>query len=525
MLARGLILCILAAMVAFAACSDDPPAPPAPAPELAAQQTQQPTQAEQPAQPAPLAPQWPRDNWRPLSQVAQANAELRPDIEREIEWCRESFANASAPPGSTLLVAGEYEWIGLIAAATAEARGIALETMPAIWITSPEQVRAESCRQVTGSRETPGAARPSARWHWLAALGLIDADWGPTVLAHLVNVEQRGRYVHQPAVGTRQDASAVTLVVNPSIDLGAPAVLSHELIHHLQYQIIDTADLAQSYADTDRRAVLHWLLETDATRSALDSTNSDHNRAVELLREQGGGAYQPAVIPLYDHLPAELSDRFYGPYRRANEFIELLRQDDGESVVGDLLRNLPDSTEQLLHLDKYKADEQPLDMSELTPLIDALPPGDEWQRLGAPLLVDGRDQDTLGELYLRLLISASTGRDAEASTAAAGWGGDRLHVFQEQAGAGVLALWAIAFDDADEHAQGMAGLREWQIAFSAGQAWGLADEQVLGWDAPHNAIRVIDHLNTAWLIVGPAAAVDQTTANLLNQDEPFAWWP
>ena len=522
MLVRGLILCILAAMVAFAACSDDPPVP---EPEPATQQAQQPAETEQPAQPAPLAPRWPRDNWRPLAQVAQANAELRPDIEREIEWCRESFANASPPPGSTLLVADEHEWIGLIAAATVEARGIAFETMPTIWITSPERVRAESCRQVTGSRETPGAARPSARWHWLLALGLIDADWGPTVLAHLVNVEQRGRYVHQPAVGTRQGASAVTLVVNPSIDLDAPSVLSHELIHHLQHQIIDTEDLAQLYTDTDRRSVLHWLLEADATLSALGPANSDHNRAVELLREQGGGSYQPAVPLLYDRLPAELSDRFYGPYRRANEFIELLRQDDGESVVGDLLRNLPDSTEQLLHLDKYDADEQPIDMSELAPLVDALPPGDEWQRLGAPLLVDGRDQDTLGELYLRLLISASTGRDIEASTAAAGWGGDRLHVFQEEGGPSTLALWAIAFDDADEHAEGMAGLREWLIAFSDGQAWGLADEQVLGWDAPHNAIRLIDHLNTVWLIVGPAAAVNQTTANLLNQDEPFAWWP
>ena len=522
MLARGLIFCILAAMVAFAACSDDPPAP---EPEPATQQAQQPAETEQPAQPSPLTPRWPRDNWRPLSQVAQANAELQPAIEREIEWCRESFANASAPPGSTLLVADEHEWIGLIATATAEARGIAFETMPAIWITSPERVRAESCRQVTGSREMPGATRPGARWHWLLALGLIDANWGPTVLAHLVNIEQRGRYVHQPAIGTRQDASAVTLVVNPSIDPDAPSVLSHELIHHLQHQIIDTADLAQSYADTDRRSVLHWLLEADATRSALDSTNSDHNRAVELLREQGGGAYQPAVAPLYDRLPAELSDRFYGPYRRAGEFIELLRQDGGESVADDLLRNLPDSTEQLLHHDKYDADEQPLDMSELAPLVDALPPGDEWQRLGAPLLVDGRDQDTLGELYLRLLISASTGRDIEAAAAAAGWGGDRLHVFQEEGGPSTLALWALAFDDADEHAEGVAGLREWLIAFSDGQAWGLADEQVLGWDAPHNAIRLVDHLNTVWLIVGPAAAINQTTANLLNQDELFAWWP
>ena len=73
---RGLILGLLAAVIAFAACSDDRPDSPAPDPEPAAQQTQQPTQAEQPAQPALLTPRWPRDNWRPLAQVVQANAEL-----------------------------------------------------------------------------------------------------------------------------------------------------------------------------------------------------------------------------------------------------------------------------------------------------------------------------------------------------------------------------------------------------------------------------------------------------------------
>ena len=299
------------------------------------------------------------------------------------------------------------------------------------------------------------------------------------------------------------------------------SVLAHEMVHYLQYQLIGDGDANawSPHGTHDRYAVLHWLIEADATLAMSATGGTAFQAAVALLGD--GGASPAEAADLFGRLPLEWSGPFYGPYRRAEEFVERLMSWGDPNVINRMLRDLPDSTEQLLHTEKYDTDEQPLDLSPLQPLLDAAV-SDEWARAGAPLLVDGRDQDTLGELYLRLLISASTGRETEASAAAAGWGGDRLHIFERDDGA-ALVVWAIAFDDAEEHAEGIAGLREWLIAFSDGEAWAVGSGRVLGWDAPYGAIRVLDHLNTAWLMAAPdAAAADATVAALLEADADIA---
>lgn len=498
-----------------------------------------------PDEPVVLAPNWPSNAWRPLRRVAEDNAALQAEIDREIEWCRASvergWANdgghwsepnedgESAPlAGPTLLAADDHPWIALVAEAMAEERGIALETTPAVWLTSPEWQRAELCRAVVGALDGGRPEQPSPRWRLLTALGINDAGWGPTLLGYLGSVRELGRYEPQRTVQARQVRRAggrITLLAPTPPNVQTASVLAHEMVHHLQYQLIGDgdADAWPPHGTHDRHAVLHWLIEADATltMSATGSATGStaFQAAVALL---GEGASPAETVDLFDRLPLEWSEPFYGPYRRAEEFVGRLMSWGDPGVIDRMLRELPDSTEQLLHAEKYDTDEQPLDLSLLQPLIDAAA-SDGWTRPGAPLLVDGRDQDTLGELYLRLLIFASTGRESEASAAAAGWGGDRLHIFERDDGT-ALVVWAIAFDDAEEHAEGVAGLREWLIAFSDGEAWGLGGEQLLGWDAPHGAIRVLDHLNTAWLLAAPdAATANATAAALLEADADIAW--
>ena len=490
------------------------------------------------AEPVTLTARWPSDAWRPLRRVAEDNAALQPEIDREIEWCRESVERGWANDGGhwsepnedgesvrlagpALLAADEHPWIALVAEAMAEERGIALETMPAVWLASPEWQRAEVCRAVVSALEGNRIERPTPRWHLLTALGINDGGWGPTLLGHLGL--ELGRYEPQRA-SQRGGGGRITLLTPMPPNAQTASVLAHEMVHHLQYQLIGDgdADVWPPHGTHDRYAMLHWLIEADATLTMSATDSAAFQAAIALL--SGGGASPADDVNLFDRLPLEWSEPFYGPYRRAEAFVGRLMSWGIPDVINRMLRDLPDSTEQLLHAAKYEADEQPLDLSSLQPLIDAAI-SDEWTRPGAPLLVDGRDQDTLGELYLRLLISASTGREAEASAAAAGWGGDRLHIFERDDG-GALVVWAIAFDDEAEHAEGVNGLREWLIAFSEGQAWGIGGERMLGWDAPHGAIRVLNQLNTAWLLAAPdAAAVDAVAAALLAADANIGWWP
>ena len=489
------------------------------------------------AEPVTLAARWPSDAWRPLRQVAEDNAVLQPLIDREIEWCRESVERGWANDGGhwsepnedgesvrltgpTLLAADEHPWIALVAEAMAEERGIALETMPAVWLASPEWQRAEVCRAVVSALDGSRLEQPMPRWRLLTALGINDADWGPTLLGYLGL--ELGRYEPQRA-SQRGGGGRITLLTPTPLSAQTASVLAHEMVHHLQYQLIGDgdADVWTPRGTHDRYAVLHWLIETDATLTMSATDSAAFQAALELLSE--GGASPADDVVLFDRLPLEWSEPFYGPYRRAEAFVGRLMSWGDPNVINRMLQDLPDSTEQLLHAEKYDVDEQPLDLSSLQPLIDAAI-SDEWTRPGAPLLVDGRDQDTLGELYLRLLISASTGREAEASAAAAGWGGDRLHIFERDDG-DALVVWAIAFDDEAEHTEGVNGLREWLIAFSEGAAWGIGGERMLGWDAPHGAIRVLDQLNTAWLIAAPdAAAADAVAAALLEADPDIGWW-
>lgn len=489
-------------------------------------------------EPVTLAARWPSDAWRPLRQVAEDNAVLQPLIDREIEWCRESVERGWANDGGhwsepnengeserltgpTLLAADEHPWIALIAEAMAEERGIALGTMPAVWLASPEWQRAEICRAVVSALDGSRLEQPMPRWRLLTALGINDASWGPTLLGYLGL--ELGRYEPQRA-SQQGGGGRITLLTPTPPNAQTASVLAHEMVHHLQYQLIGDgdADVWTPRGTHDRYAVLHWLIEADATLTMSATGSAAFQAAIALLSDDGASPADDVV--LFDRLPLEWSEPFYGPYRRAEAFVGRLMSWGIPDVINRMLRDLPDSTEQLLHAEKYDADEQPLDLSSLQPLIDAAI-SDEWTRPGAPLLVDGRDQDTLGELYLRLLISASTGREAEASAAAAGWGGDRLHIFEREDG-GALVVWAIAFDDEAEHAEGVNGLREWLIAFSEGEAWGIGDERMLGWDAPHGAIRVLDQLNTTWLIAAPdAAAADAVAAALLAADELPAWWP
>ena len=493
--------------------------------QFAAAQANPPTSADR----ALLAPRWPRDGWRPLSRVLQKNAALATKIDAEIAWCSESFALGDKRPRAALLDVEDAPWVSLIAEATAAARGIALDEMPAVWIQTPKSLRVQSCRSVAASRQESNPDRPGARWYWHLALGLIEADWGPSVLGHLRNLDTRGWYLPQPAVGPRPDAGAITLFLNDPPGLDAAETLSHEMIHHLQHQIIDAdaPEVDERRIDTDRSAVRHWLLETDAMISMLASGDAAHERAVDLLRE-AGGIYQLQPSPLFDRLAAEISDWHYGPYRHAEEFAARLLGSGGPERLDELLRDLPDSMEQLLHAEKYDSRELPLDLSSLQPLVDAAISAAEWRRVGAPLHAQQRDQDTLGQYYLQLLISASTRRDVEAAAAAAGWGGDRLHIFLRGAGeqAETLAVWTIAFDDAAEHAEGAAGLREWLIAFSDGEAWGAYGDRVVGWDAPHGALRVLNGGTVVWLLAAPdGESADTIAERLLTANAPVLWAP
>ncbi len=99
---------------------------------------------------------------------------------------------------------------------------------------------------------------------------------------------------------------------------------------------------------------------------------------------------------------------------------------------------MPQSTEQILHADAYAANE---------PAADVALPDDLAVQLGAGWSVPL--EDTFGELQIGDWLRESGVATATATTAAAGWGGDRLAVVDGPSGAwGVVieTTWDTAAD-------------------------------------------------------------------------------
>ncbi|MCA9931354.1 MAG: hypothetical protein KC419_22870 [Anaerolineales bacterium] len=110
-------------------------------------------------------------------------------------------------------------------------------------------------------------------------------------------------------------------------------------------------------------------------------------------------------------------------------FLQHFYDEDGFAAVNAIWQNLPRSTEQFLHPDKYAAGEQP-DEITLPLLTDTL--GGGWSLLA---------EDTFGELWLRTYLSQQLNQE-QVETAASGWGGGRYVVYgHDTEDTPAMALW------------------------------------------------------------------------------------
>src|SRR5439155_9671268 len=108
--------------------------------------------------------------------------------------------------------------------------------------------------------------------------------------------------------------------------------------------------------------------------------------------------------------PRFLRESLTFPYFAGLRFVSVLKQ-KGWAAVDAAFRNPPESSEQVLHPEKFLARERPVAIAAAP--VSALAPAKEVRR------------DVFGEFEWRLLL-ASRVSDAEAERAAAGWGGDRM---------------------------------------------------------------------------------------------------
>lgn len=287
----------------------------------------------------------------------------------------------------------------------------------------------------------------------LKRLGLLPADTDYLKLLDDLLMEQ---------VAGFYDPYTTQLYVADWLDgsLQQPA-MAHEIEHALQDQHFNLKSFATPLKeDGDRQLARSALVEGDGTAVMLEfvaqSLNIDVAHlpdALEAIAGQfnanqlqvGSGA---GAGPGNDRLvqaPRFLRETLTFPYFSGMKFVLATRKGHPWSRINEVFRNPPESTEQILHPEKYQAHEHPVAVTST--VLRSLGAAKELRR------------DVLGEFGWSLLLVTHLD-DALAQRAAAGWGGDRVVAYGGPEGP--LAVASLSTWDTEQDALEMeSALRRW----------------------------------------------------------------
>jgi len=223
-------------------------------------------------------------------------------------------------------------------------------------------------------------------------------------------------------------------VVSKSGQLGPIEQISyaHEFDHALQDQNFGLKKLGlDDTSNSDRALARLSLPEGDAT--LLMSLWASKNLNAGQLLQMAVEANDPSQTAILNAMPDDLKETLLFPYEQGLTWVGDLHTLGGWAAVDAAYAKPPDSTEQILHLDKWTSHEEPL-----TVTIPASLPGKLGSGWTMPLT------DTLGELQLRIWLE-QVGKVAQtqAEAAAAGWGGDRIALVEKGStfGIAIITRW------------------------------------------------------------------------------------
>ena len=338
-----------------------------------------------------------------------------------------SAAPSPAPSGSTD-VSGIEALAGEIAEQVATIRELELKEPLDVEVLDEPALIAFVERQFTEENPTDYVA---AYDRLLTRLGLFpaDADLAETY------VELLGSQV----LGLYDEETDTLYVVAREGGLGATekVTLAHEIGHALQDQHFDLGTVVPEGRDQGD-AVLGALslVEGDATLAMTlwATTNLTPQEALELVED----AQDPEQAAILERTPPILREGLVFPYEAGLTLALGLRSEGGWAGVDAAFDRPPASTEQVIHPEKYDANEAPVP-------VDL--PSDLAARMGPGWSLDL--EDTFGELQLRIWLQTAGDRepdDSEGATAE-GWGGDRLGYLAGPDGAEAVVMRTV-WDDA-----------------------------------------------------------------------------
>lgn len=277
--------------------------------------------------------------------------------------------------------------------------------------------------------------------------------------------------------------------VNP---LMLETVMAHELTHALQDQHFDLSRLDKwPRHDSDARVALSSLVEGDATFTMSRYMAGNPLRFLGVL----AASLKPQNSKVFYSGPRMVQESLTFPYLKGMDFASKLYKNGGFARISRAFTTVPQSTEQILHFEKYLAREAPVKVKlrDLTPRL-----GKGWTLL---------DHDVNGEMGLALVVGEHLKDERGAQNAAAGWGGDRYTVYRGPKKA-VLVVQDTVWDSESE-------AREWREAYArgTGKRFGIKPQQrgaLQVWSAARSGVWMEQRGRRVLILEGTVGAFNPT---------------
>ncbi|PYS25119.1 MAG: hypothetical protein DMF72_02790, partial [Acidobacteria bacterium] len=319
-------------------------------------------------------------------------------------------------------------------------------------VQSSTQSRAEIERAVIKNLDedtSPGDLHASEAM--LKKLGLAPPDFQYRALMIRLLTEQVAGY-YEPK--TQQFHLADWIDID-----GQKPIMAHELTHALQDQHFNLRRFEHwPKGDSDAELAAHALIEGDATLAMALYVASNPFRALAFLKSLGANGIATAEL---DKAPRALRETLLFPYQEGLNWTRVVYKEGGWKSVSDAFATLPQSTEQILHPEKYFAHEAPVKVTlpDVTSLLNGRGQRSEirgqksdsslmthhsllpsWKRIAS---------DVDGEWGFYLILDQFLKSPVESKQAAAGWAGDRFALYENAKGEMLyvsISTWDTAID-------------------------------------------------------------------------------
>ncbi len=246
----------------------------------------------------------------------------------------------------------------------------------------------------------------------------------------------------EQVIGFYDPDSSTLYIVEGADRVTLRLTVAHELVHALQDQYMPLGPILAAKRQNDRRLAAQAVLEGQATLASLVAMmpERDFDGLGDFWTDYGTMVRQQQdQMPVFASAPLIIREGLIFPYLAGADFVRWFRRQYPDTVPYG--PRLPESTEQVLHPDRYRNADAPTEL--------------RFQDTTGAVYTDG-----LGEFETRILLTVLSGSETLAKAGASGWAGDRYTVFE--AGGDHAIVWWSVWDD-DRQAKQFATIleREW----------------------------------------------------------------